>query len=288
MNANLPDDHASIRYYDSDYPSPHWSDYPENVDDIVPFQGIAHDIARYLELAGASSRPLGSPVLELCCGTGRVAIPLARAGYNVTAVDISPGMLQRLRHRLALESREVAQRVEMVEQDVVRLDLGERKYHLIILPFNSLMCVPSFEGQLATIGAARRHLAEGGRLVLDLMNPFVLSLAGDPAPKPFFTRRQVDTGRTYTRFAAMSPTDATQCQQLFGWYDELDESGLVHRSHYELVWRIIFRYELLLMLRTHDLQVESIEGGHQKEPFDSKSRKMFVIATPKPNDDGRP
>ena len=51
MNAGLGNDHPSIHYYDSDYP---WSDDAENFDAVTEYQGIAHDVARYLEIARCS------------------------------------------------------------------------------------------------------------------------------------------------------------------------------------------------------------------------------------------
>jgi len=48
MNSELPAGHASIRFYDGDYPSTHASTVPENCDDVLAFQGLAHDLDRYL------------------------------------------------------------------------------------------------------------------------------------------------------------------------------------------------------------------------------------------------
>jgi ubiquinone/menaquinone biosynthesis C-methylase UbiE len=273
MNANLPEDHVSIRYYDSDYPGKETSLYPENFDDTTVLQGLAYDVERYTELASAAR----GPVLELCCGTGRVAIPLARNGFEVTAVDLSEAMLAQFRKNLEREEPGAAGRIELVNADVTRLDLG-RAFPLILMPFNSLLCIPNFEDQCAALAAAGRHLAPGGRVVIDGMNPMTLPLQGDPVPKPFFTRRSTHTGNLYTRFAALGPMRTDQVQELFGWYDEIAPDGLVRRTSYSMSWRPIFRYEIQLMLERAGLAIESVEGGHQKEPFTPQSRKMFVIA----------
>jgi SAM-dependent methyltransferase len=274
MNPSLPDTHASIQYYDSDYPSRELSVYPENFDDVVPLQGLAHDVDKYLALAGEC----GGPVLELCCGSGRVAIPLARAGYGVTAADISSGMLDLLRARLSREPQEVATRVRPVQQDITRLDLGEAHYPLALIPFNSLLCIPDFDAQCRAIESAARYLSPGGLLALDLVNPLALPLAGDATPRPFFTRRNSQTGNTYTRFAAMGPFGGDQKQRLYGWYDEIFPDGTVHRTDYSMEWRPIFRYELELMLDRAGLSCVSVEGGHCGKPFTAGSRKLFAIA----------
>ena len=118
MNAGLADTHPSIHFYDSDSPGKETTAIASNFDEITAYQGLAHDVDRFKELA----RERGGAVLELCCGTGRVVIPLARQGHAVHAVDISEGMLQRLRERLSHEEAAVRSRVTIQRQDITRLD----------------------------------------------------------------------------------------------------------------------------------------------------------------------
>ena len=180
MNPGLTDDHVSIRYYDSDYPSANGSRYPENFDAITEYQGLAHDIDRYRGIAGET----GGPILELCCGTGRVAIPLARDGHDVDGLDIMPSMLEALRGHVADEPREVQERIRVLAGDA-RSFKQDRSYALVIVAFNSLLCIPDFESQCAVLERIAAHLLPEGRLVLDVVNPLQLSLKGDPVPKPF-------------------------------------------------------------------------------------------------------
>jgi SAM-dependent methyltransferase len=270
MNAHLPDDHVSVRYYDSDYPGAS----PESFDPTLVELGLAYDVDRFLELAGEAA----GPVLDLCCGTGRVTLPLARKGFRVTGVDVSEGMLQRFRGKLAHEEPAVAERITLVQGDVSRLDLGDQRFALATLAFNSLLCLTSFADQCATLVAVARHLEAGGRIAIDAMNAMHLPVHGDPVPKPFATRRDPQTGHQYMRFSAIGPMEADQVQELFGWYDEIGTDGLVRRTPYSLHWRPIFRYELALMLERAGFEIESVEGGHRHEPFTAWSQKMFVVA----------
>lgn len=274
MNAGLSADHASILYYDGDYPSQEHSTYPENFDQITLYQGIHHDVARYKEIATQT----GGPILELCCGTGRVAIPLAKLGHAVTGVDVSAGILDRFRINLHRESDEVSSKITLVEQDITQLSLESRHYPLAVVAFNSLLCVTTFEGQQEALKRIYGHLAPDGLLVLDIVNPLQLKIEGDPVAKPFFTRRNPVTGNIYTRFAMVDAFDATQKQRLHGWYDEVGSDGGVKRNHYSLHWRPIFRYEVELMLKCAGFHIEQIEGGHLKEPYTMRSPRMFIFA----------
>jgi ubiquinone/menaquinone biosynthesis C-methylase UbiE len=138
--------------------------------DAVPAYGTRADVAFYLEeaeRAGESSR-----VLELGCGTGRLTLPLAQAGHEVTGIDFSPAMLARAREKLAAEPRSVQDRVTLVEGDARRIELGATSpFDLVLAPFRVLQHFPAIADQLDVLAAVRRQLRPGDRLVFDVFNP---------------------------------------------------------------------------------------------------------------------
>ncbi|MCC7275875.1 MAG: class I SAM-dependent methyltransferase [Alphaproteobacteria bacterium] len=273
MNPGIPDDDPSIEFYDSDYPSTLYSPHPENLDAKVASQMIAHDLDRYRALAKAAQ----GPVLELCCGTGRIAIPLAADGHEVVGVDVSAGQLARCRANLARVPA-AAGKLELVEADVATLDLGRRDFALVILAFNSLICMPDFLMQRRALFAAARHLAPDGVLAVDCTNPLTVDPAGDATPRLLLTRRHADTGRTYQRFIMIGPMDPNQMQAITGWYDEIADDGLVRRKPYAMKVRPIYRFELQLMIEATGMAIARIHGGHRGEPFHRASPIMFVEA----------
>lgn len=263
-----------LEYYDSDFPSALLSRYPENFDATTVSQGLAHDVARYLEIAAREN----GEILELCCGTGRVAIPLALQGSSIAAVDFSDALLETLRENIERVAPDAGRRIEIIHQDVTGLDLEKRQFKLAIMAFNSLLCIPDFAAQRKALASAARHLVKGGLLVLDLINPLSLAREGNPIPTPFFTRRHPRTGRRYTRFAMLSPFDAAHVQRLHGWYDEYGDDGVIRRRPYETLWRPIHRFEIELMLEVAGFAIEGIDGGHQHEVYSPASPRMFVSA----------
>jgi SAM-dependent methyltransferase len=277
MNPGISSHHPSIQYYDSDYPSPFDTRFPENFDSVTEYQGLAFDIDRYRELVSE----FGGPVVELCCGTGRVAIPLARDGFEVTGIDFSSAMLQKFRQSLEREDESVAGRIRLVEQDLTKLPHAEKRFQTAILAFNSLLCIPDFDGQCAALHAISNQLPRSGKLLIDIVNPLQLKIEGNAVPTPFFTRKNTNNGNVYTRFAMMGPFDADHKQELYGWYDEILPDGSVRRLHYSLYWRPIFRFEIEFMLRDAGFQILRIEGGHRKEPYTAQSPRMFLIAEKK-------
>lgn len=264
----------AVYYYESDFFPP-----PESLrlDPGLPVctaGRVDEDVIRYVELAEQT----GGPVLDLCCGMGRVALALAQAGFDVTGVDLSAGMLEQFRVKLGREAAGTVQRIDVVQKDVTTLELPCRDYRLAVLAFSSLLSIPDFPGQCRALAAAAAHLQPGGRIVLDVINPFIVNFQGESLPRPQAPRRNLYDGRVYTRYVMSDPIDAQQRQRLHGWYDELDADGVVRRYHYSRAWRPVFRYELELMLKQAGFELLSLDGGYRGEPYASNSRRMFIQA----------
>ena len=124
------------------------------------------DVDFYVDLAKETT---GS-VLELGCGTGRVLLPTARAGFDVTGIDLSEDMLEVLQTKLVDEPEDVQQRVRIVRADIRDFALGAR-FELVTVPFRPFQHLISIDDQLACLSCAHRHLEPGGRLALDVFDP---------------------------------------------------------------------------------------------------------------------
>ena len=135
------------------------------------------DIDLYVALAART----GGPILELAAGSGRIAVPLVQAGYEVTAVDIDPAMLARLRDRLAataIGQPDLSGRLHPVQADLIGLKLaGDPQFGLAILGLNSILLLDSREKQRAAIETMARHLGPGGVAVVDVWLPAADELA---------------------------------------------------------------------------------------------------------------
>src|SRR5919107_5348662 len=98
----------------------------------------------------------GGPVLEIACGTGRVAIPIARQGFAVTGLDVVPGMLERARGKAA------GLPIRWVEGDARAFDLGDERFRLIFLTGNAFQAFLTNADQEALLGRVRTHLHDEG------------------------------------------------------------------------------------------------------------------------------
>ncbi|WP_109110386.1 class I SAM-dependent methyltransferase [Azospirillum sp. TSO35-2] len=282
MNPDTPADDGSILYYDADYPSLEIGEATaaEAAEKalVLARMGLLGDVAFYTGQALGH----GGPVLEIGCGTGRLTIPLARAGLEVWAVDVSAAMLDQLRAKLADEPAAVRDRVRILHGDAADLDLPhdrpEIAARLVLLPFNLLMLVADRDQQSRVLAAAVRHLAPGGVVALDVMNPATLPQEADPAPSPSRPRRHPRSGNPVVRHAQAGAVDARGVQRIAGWYDELMPDGAIRTTRFAFDWRMTGRAELESLIAGAGLTLGTVCGDFDGAPWTPDSRRTVVTA----------
>jgi SAM-dependent methyltransferase len=237
-------------------------DHPELYDLLFPVR--AH-LPYYLELA----RWAEGDVLELACGTGQLAVPIAEAGVPIVGLDLSEPMVNAAKKRAA--SANVS--VEFAQGDMRKFDLG-RYFALIFIARNSLLHLHSNEDILAAFAMVRRHLAPGGIFAFDIFNSNIQGLARTGGQR--FAVMQVET----EAFGKLSVEEthnydnATQVNHAL-WYISTPEK----RDAWvlPLALRSIFPQELLLLLAAGGFQLISRYGELSQEPFNSASRAQVCL-----------
>ncbi len=218
----------------------------------------------------------GPPILELACGTGRVLLPLARQGYQITGVDISPKMLAVARRKIEAEG--LAGRVTLVEQDMRHLAL-EGRFNLAFVALNSFMHLLTPEDQLASLACIRQYLNPGGRLLLDLFNPDLGRLL-DLRSQVSLDKVMIDpeTGHRLMKFRSEKVDLSQQTIYLTYMIDDMDNQGMVHRTLVTFSTRYLFRAEIEHLLQRAGFAVEVIYGSYDLDDFSSDSDKMITVA----------
>ena len=236
-------------------------------DYVVPYRERG-DVDFFVEAAKES----GGPVLEVGCGTGRVLIPTARAGIEMTGLDLSAHMLAVCRERLNDEPQKVQSRVRLVEGDMRQFELG-RTFQLVTLPFRPFQHLTTVEEQLACLGCLRRHLAEGGKLILDIFNPMLEALVNkdfgkEVAEEPEFSLP--DGRRVIRRHCVVSRDAANQINftELVHYVTYPD--GRQERLVQAFPMRYLFRFEAEHLLARAGFTVEQLYADYDKSPYGSK------------------
>jgi len=112
----------------------------------------------------------GNKVLELCSGGGKLLIQLARAGLQVTGVDLSKDMLAVCREEVKKESKTVQDRIELVLADMCTFDI-KKKFDFIILEDDGFVYLLTREDQLSCLKKIHDHLADKGLFLLSFTTP---------------------------------------------------------------------------------------------------------------------
>jgi SAM-dependent methyltransferase len=226
-----------------------------------------YDIAFWLSLA---EREAG-PVVEWGAGTGRISVPLAAAGHDVTAVEVSAKMVERGEQR--------SESVGWIVGDMRRVDPG-RRYSLAVCAFNSFLCLRSVDDALAFLRNAHQHLVPGGLLGIEVsaFSPEELvDPPGGPALRHDFTRMLPDG--QLERFSISHYDASTQLMEMRLFHERYVASGaLESRRAHDLTIRVVGRSELELMLQLTGFEVEAVYGGFEGEPFTSTSEHLIVLA----------
>jgi SAM-dependent methyltransferase len=226
----------------------------------------------------------GGLILELGCGTGRVLLPLARASFEITGLDLSAPMLERCRAKLQAEPPEVRGRVRLLQADMTSFDLG-RRFAAILCPFAAFQQLRTVEQQLACLDRCRTHLLPHGRLVLDLPNP-------DPAPPSYALDERGDgedtaelvewtEGRRIRWWMTVIDYERSQqCNECEVTYEISEADGVTRRITETILLRYVFRYELEHLLMRAGFRVVALYGDYDRSPFADESPAMIVVAEP--------
>ncbi|MGD8623227.1 MAG: class I SAM-dependent methyltransferase [Anaerolineae bacterium] len=233
------------------------------------------DIDFYLEEARAAQ----PPVLELACGTGRVTLPIARAGVPVVGVDSSVEMLARARQKSAGEDLPL----RWVQADMREFELGER-FGLAIVPARSFLHLLDPGDHVQALETIHAHLRPGGRLALNFFVPSVRILAehtASTAQMLKFSREFVhpESGGRVVAWESRHIDLHRQRIHVRFRYEELDSQERVqsirHRA-YTLCY--IWPREMEHLLARCGFEIEATYGWFDRRPFDADSAEQIWVA----------
>ncbi|MHC1605716.1 MAG: class I SAM-dependent methyltransferase [Candidatus Methanofastidiosia archaeon] len=215
----------------------------------------------------------GGPVLELACGTGRITIPLAEKGIDITGLDVSEPMLIHAKRKAAAKNVGI----EWINADCRSFKL-DKKFKLIFFPFNSIAHLHDMESIEACFSRVREHLTAGGRFIIDIFNPRLGLLTRDPAKRYPVAEYPDPDGRGKITITENNIYDAANQINKIKWHYRIGEDKEVV---VELNMRIFFPKELDALLLYNGFTIEAKFGDYDETLFESTSPKQLIICHPK-------
>lgn len=219
----------------------------------------------YVDAVGGHDRK----VLELACGSGRLTIPLAKSGAQVTAIDSSPTMLDKALRRAAASAVDV----KFVEVDMRDFEL-DTLFDGVVVAANSLLHLHTAEDFARAFATIRRYLAPGGLLAFDVFVPSAHLLSLPPTERQLlgkFTHPQLGDVSIEETIAYDPITQVSQAD----WYWSIATQRDFRCT--TLYMRQLYPQELPLLLQHNGFQLVSRFGDFDGKPLTAQSLRQVCL-----------
>jgi ubiquinone/menaquinone biosynthesis C-methylase UbiE len=230
---------------------------------------------RDIEFWKRMAAPARGQILELGCGTGRVALPLARHGSRVVGIDRSASMLARARMRV--RRAKLQRRIQLIRGDIRRLPFPDRSFPLVMAPYGILQSLLDEKLLSDTLKDVRRVLTKNGTFGLELVadlpawdeyaNRTTLRGARGPHGKPIALVESVkqDRGNHITRFVQT--------------FVEGRGKGATRKT-FSIAFRTLNVPQMVQRLEKAGLEVTALLGDYQGGPWDLRAEVWIILARP--------
>jgi SAM-dependent methyltransferase len=224
--------------------------------------------------AGQAER-YGRRVLDLMCGTAEVSLELARRGYRVLGVDLSPAMLAVAGQRLAAAADYPARGLSLVQGEACTLPVTGAAFDFVLVGGNGSFSHLDDDLALASLREIWRLLRPGGGLGLELMNPHLLKEVyprrtfGPLRPTPPGVVVEKSVANRYDPLAGLFHIEQETRYEIDGQRGETAESFALR------VWQ---PDEIQALLAGAGFGEARLYGGYDLQPFDEWSSDLLVLA----------
>jgi SAM-dependent methyltransferase len=210
-------------------------------------------------------------VLELACGTGRVSIPLLKAGVNLFCVDYAPRMLDKLRTKL--EENHLS--CPVICQDMAELALADR-FDLIFIPFHSFSEILQEQKRRAALERIRDHLTPQGTFICTLQNAVVHTSTMDGTTHPV-GRFSMENGDTLVVNSQLDFDPSSQIASGKQTYDRFSPDRVLidHRS-LDVSFYLFHKLEFETLSRDVRFEVAELFGNYDRTPFDEQASRFMI------------
>jgi ubiquinone/menaquinone biosynthesis C-methylase UbiE len=228
------------------------------------------DVPFWRRVAGAA----GGPVLELGCGTGRVSLPLARAGVNLVGIDRSAPMLARARTRILRSSRpQILKSLRLVRGDIRALPFDTGAFDMVLAPYGILQSLIRPRDLTATLASVARVIAPGGTFGIDLV-PDV------PKWREYENRVQLRGRARGAQLTLIESVRQDRRRHLTTFEQKyIERKGKTTREHrFDLTFRTLSVRQMTGQLDRAGFRVDAVLGDYRGRPWDDRADVWIIMA----------
>lgn len=206
-------------------------------------------------------------VLELCCGTGRLTIPLKKAGIDIAGLDFTHAMLERAKMKANKENVTI----DFIEGDMRNFEMN-RKFAMIFIPFNSLQNTYTRDDIEAVFSCVRQHLLPNGLFIIEIFNPSIhLMVQRETSPVEAFNFT-LDDGTPVIVKEQCRYDSAAQINRVTWTFCM---NGKENRTRLDM--RCFYPQEMDALLHYNYFDIIHKFGYYDETPFSAESRKQLFV-----------
>ena len=249
----------------------HYDDWAEIYDSIYSY--VVEDIPFFIEEA----INYGGPVLELGCGTGRVTIPIAKAGVNITGLDISKEMLKITENKIQTCQLDES-KINLINADMRSFDLN-KMFSQVIIPFRGFLCLLTVEDQISTLVNIKKHLKPKGRLIITSFVPDINYMIRDE--DSLYHYRDVIDPIDNTKNIIWNKNVFDQYNQIINTriiVDKINDGFEVNNRIYrDFDLRYVYRWEMHHLLELYGFEILELYGDFDRSEYNEFSSEMVWV-----------
>lgn len=230
------------------------------------------DLSFYLDYA----EQVESSILEIGAGSGRLTLPLVKAGKSIVAIEVSAAMIDVLKSRLCNEPPDVQARIQVINADMCAFDLGN-KYKLIMVPFDAFNYLLTSQAQKEALERLKLHLAPQGRILIDVFLPLkrIERCPAEPVQRvdtvDAITNNKIRGWNVYS----MDKDRQIETRQLI--FEVTTPSGKVSKKEFTLRRRYFYPSELEKLFSDNGFSIEDTFRNYKKECQPDSEQLQYVL-----------
>ena len=228
------------------------------------------DVAFWQRLAAAQD----GPVLELGCGTGRIAIPVARAGVRIVGIDRSDEMLARARARI--KRTRLGGRLSLVRGDIRALPFRSRvKFSAVLAAYGILQSLTRERDLTRTFESVARVLRRGGLFAIDVVPDL-------PNWEEYRDRVSLKGRRGKNSTLTLVETvrqDRRRRLTIFDQEYRERSRGRLRTHRFSLTFRTLSVPQMTRRLEKAGFRVRAVLGDYQGGPWDPRADVWVILAS---------
>ena len=246
-----------------------WNNFAEYYD--WEFSQVCTQQQKDISMWKRFAAEFGGPILEICCGSGRITLPLADEGYEITAIDYSENLINILKSKISKSHK-----ITPIMADMRNFEI-DKKFPFAFISYASFQQLLTLHDQIECLNTINRHLENGAILAFDITP--CLCEGEDSQMETLQYSLNYPPNNTVVNLFSAYKIDRLNClKHYFDRYEEIDQSGNIKEFKHNISLREITANYMELLLEKCGFELIQMYGGFDGEKLSESSCNAIFVA----------